>query len=191
MMVTVAGPAPARAASNTVTVPILVPNDASTTIPAPATVASPLPADQPIIAPSSRVRQEPSAKPPTPTKRTPVAGQLVLTRELCDSLVDATPAPDLAYQEGVDAYGRPVAPADLNSATKARALPDRVETQIILEDSVGPRGLGPLTGRRGETYPAIVAVDPRSGEVTLNGQPLEDQRVAALQRACAAQREQR
>src|SRR5271168_4053724 len=41
-------------------------------------------------------------------------GRIVITRDMCNQAsVQYQPAPDVAYQPGVDVYGRPVAPADL------------------------------------------------------------------------------
>ena len=39
--------------------------------------------------------------------------EVVITRADCARLVEHVPAPGVAYQPGVDAYGRAVAPADL------------------------------------------------------------------------------
>jgi len=56
------------------------------------------------------------AQTPRPAQPTPPGGTIQVTADACRRLVQHVPAPDVNYRPGVDAYGRPVAPADLNPA---------------------------------------------------------------------------
>jgi len=100
------------------------------------------------------------------------------------------PAPDVNYQPGrdVDSQGRPIAPADMPGTGASSALLDTpvvLNLQIPLRRLLGdrtPENLG-----RSETNVGTIAVDPRTGKLTFNGQPLEPQGEDALAQACREQ----
>ncbi|MCB9960447.1 MAG: hypothetical protein H6843_17780 [Rhodospirillaceae bacterium] len=115
----------------------------------------------------------------------PAAGQsgpvhtVTVSREDCRNLVAHVPAPDAAYQPGVDVLGRPVAPADLNGTTFSLLDPLVVRIDVDLVDRLG---LTPPPGVEPELTAAYITVS--GNRVTFNGQPLVPNEVAALQAAC-------
>ncbi len=66
------------------------------------------------------------------------AETVTTTRADCANLVQHIPAPDVAYQSGKDAYGRPVVPADLGGGSDIKA-PDTIsfDVQINLRNFQG------------------------------------------------------
>ena len=105
-----------------------------------------------------------------------------VSAEDCRAVVAHQPAPDVAYQPGVDALGRPVAPADLGGSPQIR-LPDPLVIPITVDLaerlglSTDPGALEP------ELQVGVVTVD-RAGRVTFNGVPLTSDDQAALEAAC-------
>lgn len=100
------------------------------------------------------------------------------------------PAPDVNYQPGrdVDSQGRPIAPADLPGSGASSALLDSpvvLNLQIPLRRLLGDRT--PVNLGRSETNVGTVAVDPRTGKLAFNGEPLEPQAEDALAQACREQ----
>ena len=100
------------------------------------------------------------------------------------------PAPDVNYQPGrdIDSQGRPIAPADLPGSGASSALLDApvvLNLQIPLRRLLGDRT--PANLGRSETSVGTVAVDPRTGKLAFNGQPLEPQGEDALAQACREQ----
>lgn len=95
------------------------------------------------------------------------------------------PDPDVTYRAGrdVDSAGRPIAPADLTDSS-AMPLSGLLELPIDLRlsDLLGDRA-PPRTGYS-ELTVALVAIDPASGRVTMNGQPLEPRGEDAVTMAC-------
>jgi hypothetical protein len=137
----------------------------------------------------------------------------VLSQQDCRNLTEAIPAPDLAYRPGVDAEGRPVAPADLPGSTKL-ILPEAMPVGIDLSiGNPGDLATMPQTGaanaaaparqsRRGHRPPPtqppgfVYAPEVQVGEVAMvrtpigydlyfNGQPLEDPVQRYIRHACA------
>ena len=109
----------------------------------------------------------------------PVVG---VSPEDCRAVVAHQPAPDVAYQPGVDALGRPVVPADLGGTPQIRlpdplVIPITVDLAERLNLSTAPGALEP------ELQVGVVTVD-RSGRVTFNGVPLTSDDQAALEAAC-------
>jgi len=112
----------------------------------------------------------------------PAAAQdrLVIRREACDQLVRLSPSADVGFRPGVDARGRPVAPADLSPESTPRV------DEIVIEIDAGLRrrfGLSP--DRRfflGEANAGYVTI--RDGKAFFNGQPLEDREQAMLAQLC-------
>ena len=106
---------------------------------------------------------------------------VTITRADCARLVEHVPGPDVAYQPGVDVYGREVAPADLGGAPRIE-LPETILIDIDID----------LLVRFGiPANPALYDADAEVGEVayrdgrfTFNGQPLQDQAQAELAARC-------
>ena len=108
---------------------------------------------------------------------------VVITKADCARLVEHVPAPDVAYQEGVDVYGRPVVPADLGGGAEI-AVPEEIFIAIDV-DLFDRFGIPP----NGVTYDAdaIVGVVRYAGDrFTFNGQPLVSEAAAALAERCQA-----
>jgi hypothetical protein len=109
-----------------------------------------------------------------------------LNPELCDALVKHTPAPDVAYQPGVDVDGNPVAPADLPGQPQIK-LPQKFNIPLTvslskalnLSTSTVP---GSLLGEGTEIPLGTFTVD--SDKVTFNGQPLTDEQQDNLAVLC-------
>jgi len=106
---------------------------------------------------------------------------VTISRADCDRLVAHQPAPDVAYQPGVDVNGRPVAPADLDGGIQI-AVPEtiRIPVEVDLFDRFGI-----------PVNPDLFAADAQVGEVTyqdgrayFNGQPLQDEAAAELSARC-------
>ncbi len=111
--------------------------------------------------------------------------ELSITRADCARLVEHVPSADVAYQPGVDAYGRAVAPADLpgvlHSGTQFQ-VPDtlHIPIEIDLLDRFG-------IPANPELYKADIPLGEvvyRNGRVSYNGQPLQDEAAAELSRRC-------
>lgn len=107
--------------------------------------------------------------------------RLVLSGPACRTMVEHRPAPGVAYTPGIDARGRPVAPADLPGGPRPPIDLDRLVVDITA--LVFPR-FGYLPGfdiAKGEMV--IGAVTLRDGRAYINGQALtpdEEERIAAL-----------
>ena len=107
--------------------------------------------------------------------------EVIITRADCARLVEHVPAPDVAYQPGVDAYGRAVAPADLNSGAQIQA-PEilRIPIEIDLFDRFGI----PANPALYESDIPIGEVVYRNGRLSFNGRPLQGDAAAELSRRC-------
>lgn len=95
------------------------------------------------------------------------------------------PAPDVTYQPGrdVDSKGRPIAPADLPGSNPfPMEGPITLDLLIPLETLLGSR-TPPRMGKA-ETSVGKVAIDPKTGRLAFNGQPLEPKGEDALAAAC-------
>jgi len=110
--------------------------------------------------------------------------QLMVKREDCEALVKYRQAPGVAYEAGVDAYGNPVAPADLPGSNQQLNLPPliAVPIDVDLQDRYHIPANSPLF--EGDAIVGI-AVSDLNGNVTFNGQPLGDPEADALAEACA------
>ena len=102
----------------------------------------------------------------------------------CRRLVAHEPADDVAYKPGVDAYGRPVKPADL-PGTQVIKAPNKI-TFNITYDALKGLGLSEETSSllSGEASIGEVSYDISKGRLEFNGQPLSDPEIAALALAC-------
>jgi hypothetical protein len=109
--------------------------------------------------------------------------EVTVRPEDCRHLVAHRPADDVAYKPGVDAYGRPVAPADL-PGTQVIKTPNKI-TFSITYDAL--KGLGVSEGEgllSGEASVGDVSYDISKGRLEFNGEPLTDPEIGALAIAC-------
>ena len=111
-------------------------------------------------------------------KDTPV---VTMNRADCARLVEHVPAPDVAYQPGVDAYGRAVVPADLNGVTPIQT-PETLYIPIEI-DLLDRFGIPAHPGLYESDIP-IGEVVYQNGRLSFNGQPLQDEAAAELSRRC-------
>jgi hypothetical protein len=98
--------------------------------------------------------------------------RLVIRRDACDQLVNLSPPADVEYRPGVDARGRPVAPADLPAESNPRV------DEIFIEIDADTR-------RRffaGEASVGVVVI--QDNKAYFNGQPLEDREQAMVSQLC-------
>lgn len=95
-------------------------------------------------------------------------------RALCQTLVQHVPAPDVAYQPGVDVHGKPVAPADLPGGFQLQKT-FTIPLTVPLAKALGiPATDYPLSqlGTTSEVQIGTLTVD--GDTVLYNGQPLTD-----------------
>jgi len=112
--------------------------------------------------------------------------RIVITKTDCSRLIRHVPAPDVAYQPGVDAKGRAVAPADMpGSGADAipGLLPDVLEIPLTIKPMQGAtyakRGSGDSQATLG-----TVRYDMNKGTFTFNDRPLTSPEQEELSRAC-------
>jgi hypothetical protein len=110
-----------------------------------------------------------------------LAQTVTITGVDCRKLARHMPAPDVAYKPGVDARGRPVAPADINAAPQIR-----VPETITFDAAVDLRRFGiPQTSPLFQPNVAVGRVDVlQDGRVFFNGERLGDPEIAALEEFC-------
>jgi hypothetical protein len=104
-----------------------------------------------------------------------------MTRADCARLIEHVPAPDVAYQPGVDAYGRAVVPADLAGGAQIQ-VPETLHIPIEI-DLLDRFGI-PANPDLYESDIPIGEVVYRNGRLSFNGQPLQDDAAAELSRRC-------
>jgi hypothetical protein len=110
--------------------------------------------------------------------------QARLSREDCRRVVEYVPAPSVAFQPGVGAGGRRVAPADLSPPQTIMPETPLFYLSIDLQQRFGlPAGI------EAALPIGIVALD--GNRLLLNGRPLGGEDQAALAAACAAARRRR
>ncbi len=107
--------------------------------------------------------------------------EVIITRAECARLVEHVPSPDVTYQPGVDAYGREVAPADLNSGAQIQ-IPETLHIPIEI-DLLDRFGI-PANPALYESDIPIGEVVYRDGRLTFEGQPLQNEVAAELTRRC-------
>ena len=107
--------------------------------------------------------------------------EVIITRADCARLVEYVPAPDVAYQPGIDVYGREVAPADLNGGSPITA-PETILIPIEI-DLLDRFGI-PANPALYKADVPIGVVVYRNGRLSFNGQPLQDPAAAELSRRC-------
>jgi hypothetical protein len=95
--------------------------------------------------------------------------------------VNHVPAPDVAYKPGVDAQGRPVAPADLNGGPQIR-LPESFTFDVAVDlRRFGIPSTSPLYDPNMRVGQVTVT---RDGRAFYNGQPLQSPETEALRELC-------
>lgn len=111
----------------------------------------------------------------------PASAEIAISRRDCERLVRHEPAPDVAYQPGVDVHGRPVAPADLGSGVQLE-LPDviYIPIEIFLQDKYGIPANSVLFNARAQ----VGVVEVHGNRVYYEDQLLTDPETAALEAAC-------
>lgn len=113
--------------------------------------------------------------------------RIVITKPDCSRLIRHVPDPGVTYQPGVDARGRPVAPADV-PGSGADALPGLVPEVLEI-----PLTIRPLQGKpyathgtgQSEAVLGTVRYDMGRDLFTFNGQPIGSELQQDLARACA------
>jgi hypothetical protein len=107
---------------------------------------------------------------------------VVITGDDCRALVEHRPAPDVAYQPGVDAHGRPVAPADLDPHPLALPETYMIDITVDLFERLGipPQGDANYDG---DVRVGTVALDA-DGRLTFNGRPITSEAQQELGRRC-------
>ncbi|MSO70809.1 MAG: hypothetical protein EXQ88_02135 [Alphaproteobacteria bacterium] len=112
------------------------------------------------------------------------AGLVQLSAETCRSLVAHAPAPDVAFQPGVDGRGQPVAPADLPEERLELQNPITVEIEVDLFRRFGITVEG-RSNYKGRAVIGTVEVDTAGG-VQFNHRPLPGEIQRRLSVACAS-----
>ena len=99
----------------------------------------------------------------------------------CRRLVQHHPAPGVAYQPGVDARGRKVAPADINAAPQIK-----VPETITFDAAADLRRFGiPANSPLFQPNVHVGRVDvQQDGRVFFNGERLGNPEIAALEELC-------
>lgn len=95
------------------------------------------------------------------------AGNISINRDACAQLVRHVPTPDVAYQPGVDAYGRPVASADV--APPQLQMPPVITIPL---SAYLAKDLGIPDAGLSNSAATIGVVRVEGNDVTFNGQPL-------------------
>ena len=122
----------------------------------------------------------PSKSPPLPESK---AAHLTITSTSCRWLVRHRPETGVAYQEGIDARGREVRPADLSGASRIE-LPEQLTIDLIIPlERLSLSKAGTNLGQA-DLYAGAVTIDRTSGRVTYNGQPLTDPEQERLVAGC-------
>ncbi|HVJ40360.1 MAG TPA: hypothetical protein VM639_02635 [Dongiaceae bacterium] len=109
------------------------------------------------------------------------SADIAISRRDCEYLTRYQPAPDVAYQPGVDVHGRPVAPADIGGGSQLK-LPETI--YIPIEVNIGRRYHIPANSPLWKATAEIGTVAVTGDQVTFNGQPLTSDDDAALAAMC-------
>lgn len=116
-------------------------------------------------------------------EQNPDTAEITVKPRDCHRLVAHQPSGDVAYKPGVDAYGRPVKPADL-PGTRVIKAPNKI-TFSITYDALKGLGVSEASSLlSGEASVGEVSYDISKGRLEFNGEPLGDPEIAALAVAC-------
>ena len=107
-----------------------------------------------------------------------------ISRTDCSRLVQHRPSADVAYQPGVDARGRPVAPADLSGGVQVQP---RTEFTIDIEVDLQRRFGVPANANLYQPKAKVGSITVKGDKAYFDGQPLTDQTQDALAAYCAAE----
>jgi hypothetical protein len=113
-----------------------------------------------------------------------LAQQVRISRTDCSRLVQHQPSADVAYQPGVDARGRPVAPADLPGGVQVKP---RTEFTIDIEVDLQRRFGVPTNPNLYQPKANVGSITVKGDKAYFDGQPLTDQTQEALAAYCAAE----
>lgn len=106
-----------------------------------------------------------------------------ITRQDCSRLIRHQPAPDVAYQPGVDAYGREVAPADLpGSAGQVKLLPEVLQFNINI-NPVDYQTRNALAKQKADAQNGIVASQQAKSAAESQITSLNSQKAALVTKA--------
>ena len=111
----------------------------------------------------------------------PASAEVAISRRDCQQLVRHEPAPDVAYQPGVDVHGRPVVPADLGGGSQIE-LPDVI--YIPIEVLIQDRFHIPANSVLYKATAEVGVAELRGNQVYYQDQLLSDPETAALEAAC-------
>lgn len=114
----------------------------------------------------------------------PVWADVAVSKRDCDRLVKYQQAPGVEYQPGVDAHGRPVAPADVGGGYNIK-VPEIIviPIEVLLQDRFHIPANSVLWDGKAQVGTVIVKGD----QVYYEGQLLGDPESAALAELCAQQ----
>jgi hypothetical protein len=111
----------------------------------------------------------------------PANAEVAISRRDCQRLVRHEPAPDVAYQPGVDVHGRPVVPADLGGGSQIE-LPDVI--YIPIEVLIQDRFHIPANSVLFQATAEVGVAELRGNQVYYQDQLLSDPESTALEAAC-------
>jgi len=117
----------------------------------------------------------------TPLLAAAAKAEIAVSRKDCERLVRHEPAPDVAYQPGVDVHGNPVAPADLGGGQQIE-LPDviYIPIEVLVQDKYGI----PANSVLYEAKAQVGIVQVRGNRVFYEDQELTAPETAALEAVC-------
>jgi len=147
--------------------------------------ALPAAAQNPVTPPPGLDQTVPPLPPPPPGGvSVSKDGRIVISSDLCPGLAGAEAGvPGADYTPGVDAEGRPVAPADLPSGAPALKLDDfPIEISVNLQKRFGIPAQSSLF--HGKAVIGLVTI--HDGQAYFNGQPISENDRAMMLSACKA-----
>ncbi|WP_133614520.1 hypothetical protein [Dongia mobilis] len=111
----------------------------------------------------------------------PASADVAVSKRDCDRLVRYRQAPGVEYQPGVDAHGRPVAPADLGGGYNIK-VPEIIviPIEVLVQDRFHIPANSVLWNAEAQVGTVIVKGD----QVYYEGQLLGDPETAALAELC-------
>ena len=116
-------------------------------------------------------------------------GVLVAEPDPCAGLTRHSPAPDVAYEPGIDAAGEPVPPAELDEGARLALPPSyHLDLFVRLDEliEIDPdSNLAPVV----DSELSVGKVTIEGDDVSFNGQPLASQADNELARACRERQE--
>ena len=119
--------------------------------------------------------------PAGPAKVDGLPARVVMSRQDCLNLVRHRPDPDVTYRPGVDVNGNAVAPADLPSSAGSAMAGDVV---IDLKRPLGQTAQVPPGVAGSDLHMGVVSVDLASGQVLVNGRPIDSESETIVLEAC-------